>query len=235
MFHGNRHHEDYETRLRWLWSGHVGLTVLTVATAVLTFVVLPFDVLALPGRVVVDVLMAALLILGAHATTRSRATMLVVIGLVVVTGATLIVDRMWPRALITRASTLMSMITLVVYVGIVLMITFRKGPMNWYRIQGGVCAYMLIGLAWGAAFDCVEDIQPGSFHFVSAPHTADQLTWKLTYFSFSTLTSMGIGDVTPILSLARSVTIAEAIVGQLFPAILVAILVAMALQSQGKK
>jgi hypothetical protein len=231
----DRQHEDYETRVHWLWSGHVGLTVLTIATALITFVVLPFDVLALPGRIVMDVLMATLLILGASATTRSRATMSAVIGLVVLTAMTLIMDRVWPTPFMSRASTLMSMLTLFVYVGIVLMITFRKGPMNWYRIQGGICAYMLLGLAWAAAFDFVEEIQPGSFRFVSAPQTADQLTLKLTYFSFSTLTTMGLGDVTPILPAARSLTIAEAIVGQLFPAILVAVLVAMALQSQSKK
>ena len=187
---------------------------------------MPFDVLAVPGRIVMDVLMAGLLILGASDTTRSRATMLAIIALVGVTAATLIADRLWSTPLVSRTSTLLSMLTLVVYVGIVLMITFRKGPMNWYRIQGGICAYMLLGLAWGAAFDFVEEVQPGSFGFVSAPQTADQLTWKLTYFSFSTLTTMGTRDVTPILPLARSLTIAEAIVGQLLPAILVAVLVA---------
>ena len=234
-FHENFHHEDHQTGVQRLWSGHVGLTVLTIGTALFTFVVLPFDALALPGRVVMDMLMAALLILGAGATIRSRATIVAVVSLVVLTAATLIMDRVWPTPFTTRASTLMSMLTLFVYVGIVLMITFRKGPMNWYRIQGGVCAYMLLGLAWGAAFDLVEEIQPGSFRFVSAPQTADQLTWKLTYFSFSTLTTMGLGDVTPILPAARSLTIAEAIVGQLFPAILVAVLVALALQSHSKK
>jgi hypothetical protein len=152
--------------------------------------------------------------------------MLAIIALVGVTAATLIADRLWSTPLVSRTSTLLSMLTLVVYVGIVLMITFRKGPMNWYRIQGGICAYMLLGLAWGAAFDFVEEVQPGSFGFVSAPQTADQLTWKLTYFSFSTLTTMGISDVTPILPLARSLTIGEAIVGQLLPATLVAVLVA---------
>jgi hypothetical protein len=59
----------------------------------------------------------------------------------------------------------------------------------------------------------------------------DQLTSKLTYFSFATLTTVG-SDITPVYPFARSLTTAEAVVGQLFPAILIGALVAMAMQSR---
>jgi hypothetical protein len=58
----------------------------------------------------------------------------------------------------------------------------------------------------------------------------DQLIAKLTYYSFCTLTSLG-GEVTPVSPIARSLTVAEATVGQLFPAILIGALVAMAMRS----
>jgi Ion channel len=51
------------------------------------------------------------------------------------------------------------------------------------------------------------------------------------YFSFTNLTTVGIGDVTPLNPFARSLAIAEAIVGQMFPAILIGALVAMAMQA----
>jgi hypothetical protein len=61
----------------------------------------------------------------------------------------------------------------------------------------------------------------------------DQLTAKLTYYSFTTLTTVG-SDISPILPFARSLTIAESVVGQLFPAVLMGALVAMALQYRPK-
>jgi hypothetical protein len=63
---------------------------------------------------------------------------------------------------------------------------------------------------------------------------ADQLASKLIYFSFATLTTVGFGDVLPVHPYARSLAIAEAIVGQLFPAILIGALVAMAMQARPK-
>jgi hypothetical protein len=59
----------------------------------------------------------------------------------------------------------------------------------------------------------------------------DQLTSKLTYFSFGTLTTVG-SDIFPITPFARYMTIGEAIVGQLFPAILIGALVGLAMQSR---
>jgi hypothetical protein len=89
-------------------------------------------------------------------------------------------------------------------------------------------------MAWAAAFQLVEQHHAGSFHFVSAPVDIDQLTSSLIYFSFATLTTVGFGDITPLNPFARSLAIAEAVVGQLFPAILIGALVAMAMQSRPK-
>jgi len=110
---------------------------------------------------------------------------------------------------------------------------FRGGPITWSRIQGGVSAYLLIGMAWASAFQVIEQSRPGSFRFVIAPRDLDQLISKLTYFSFCTLTTVG-GEITPISPIARSLTIAEAAVGQLFPAILIGALVSMAVGSRTK-
>ncbi len=114
-----------------------------------------------------------------------------------------------------------------------LLVMFRGGPITWSRIQGGVSAYLLIGMAWASMFQVIEQSRPGSFHFVTAPRDLDQLISKLTYFSFCTITTVG-GEVTPISPIARSLTIAEAAVGQLFPAVLIGALVAMAMQSRAK-
>src|SRR6516162_6992610 len=115
---------------------------------------------------------------------------------------------------------------------VVLLAMFRQGPVTWSRIQGGVSAYLLLGLAWSRAYQLTEQLHAGSFRFVSPPANVEQLSAKLAYFSFGTLTTVGFGDVLAIYPFARSLAIAEALVGQLFPAILIGALVAMALQSR---
>ena len=49
------------------------------------------------------------------------------------------------------------------------------------------------------------------------------------YFSFVTLTTVGYGDITAVHPVARSLAMAEALTGQLFPAMLLARLVSMEL------
>jgi voltage-gated potassium channel Kch len=52
------------------------------------------------------------------------------------------------------------------------------------------------------------------------------------YFSFITLTTVGYGDVYAIHPAARSLAVAEALVGQLYIVILIASVVGMALQGR---
>jgi voltage-gated potassium channel len=54
----------------------------------------------------------------------------------------------------------------------------------------------------------------------------------LAYFSFATLTTVGFSDVYPVAPAAQALTVAEALVGQLYIAILIASLVGMALQAK---
>jgi hypothetical protein len=55
---------------------------------------------------------------------------------------------------------------------------------------------------------------------------------RLIYFSFATLTTVTYGDAYPVHRIARSLATAEALIGQLYPAILIATLVGMALQAR---
>jgi hypothetical protein len=67
---------------------------------------------------------------------------------------------------------------------------------------------------------------PGAFsgiRFEDGP----ALQSNLIYFSFVTLTSTGFGDIVPLHPLARSLCNVEGIIGQLFPATLLARLVSL--------
>jgi hypothetical protein len=215
------------------WSGDLGLTLITISLTMLLFIITPLREAGLPGRLFLDLIIVTLMIFGALKVDQSRIATALIIAVVLISATVLGAGRIHPRPFLHEAGSVLSTITLLIYVRIVLLVMFRSGPVTWSRVQGGVCAYLLIGMAWASAYQFLEQLCPGAFRFVTAPTDIDQLTSKLTYFSFGTLTSVG-SDISPVHPFARSLTIGEAVVGQLFPAILIGALVAMAMQSRAK-
>jgi hypothetical protein len=180
-----------------------------------------------------ELLIVVLMICGALVVDQGRVAKALVISFLVVSAIILGAARIHPSLLLHELGSLLATLTLLLYIRIVLLVMFRGGPVTWSRIQGGVCAYLLVGMAWASGYELMEQLYPGSFQFVTRPADLDQLTAKLTYFSFCTLTTVG-SDIVPLYPFARSFTMAEAIVGQLFPAILIGALVAMAMQARTK-
>ena len=90
-------------------------------------------------------------------------------------------------------------------------------------IVGAAIVYLLMALAWSFIFGAVESLHPGSF---SIPEIQGISTSRsFLYYSFVTITTLGYGDITPVTSLARSLCILEAVVGQLYLVVQVAWLV----------
>ena len=99
------------------------------------------------------------------------------------------------------------------------------------KLTGAVCVFLLLGIIWTMLYTLAESLSPGAFNGLQ--HSEDELPYiewyehfpDLTYFSFVTLTTLGYGDITPKLPLARFLAYLQAIVGQLYIAIMVASLV----------
>ena len=90
-------------------------------------------------------------------------------------------------------------------------------------IAGAAIVYLLMALAWSFIFGVVESLTPGSF---SIPDIEGISTSRsFLYLSFVTITTLGYGDITPVTSLARSLCILEAVIGQLYLVVQVAWLV----------
>jgi hypothetical protein len=83
--------------------------------------------------------------------------------------------------------------------------------------------YVLLAMAWSCAYAILEHLQPGAF-YINASNNPDNRVdwWDLIYFSFTTLTSVGFGEITPVSHQARSMVIVEQVAGILFVAILIA-------------
>jgi len=92
-------------------------------------------------------------------------------------------------------------------------------------IAASLVAYLFIGLLGANLYMLVELMYPGSFSISHEIILKDSDVFK--YFSFVTLTTLGYGDISPVSSQARSLSILEALVGQLYLAVLIARLVGM--------
>ena len=100
------------------------------------------------------------------------------------------------------------------------------GPVTRGRIYGLVNLYLLLGLFYFAIFNLLESLQPRSFSETGLLASDGISQHSLLYLSLVTLTTLGYGDVVPVLPLARIIAALEAATGVLYIAITVARLVA---------
>jgi len=89
------------------------------------------------------------------------------------------------------------------------------------EILGLVNCYIIIGFIWAFVYCLVEVFFPGSFSFTQP---RELLVDVFIYYSFSTITTVGYGDIIPASDFAQRISIVEAIVGQFYFALVVAYL-----------
>ena len=108
---------------------------------------------------------------------------------------------------------------------------FRHGRVNYHRIIGAILLYLLVALAFGTLYVFVGLWIPNSFKGMTFEDDST-LANSAIYLSLVTLTSTGYGDIVPLHPIARSLCNIESIIGQLYPATLLARLVTLELEQR---
>jgi hypothetical protein len=108
---------------------------------------------------------------------------------------------------------------------------FRPGRVTYHRIIGAILLYLLIAVFFGTVFTFVGLSLPDAFKGIPFEDNA-ALANSVFYLSLVTLTSTGYGDIVPVHPIARSVCNLESVIGQLYPATLLARLVTLELRSR---
>ena len=98
----------------------------------------------------------------------------------------------------------------------------KAKTINTNIIYAAVNGYVLIGLIGGMCFRFINHFYPHSFMFANGlkPRIDD-----LTYFSFITLSTLGYGDITPTSAPGKSLAIFISIIGQMYTAIVIGIII----------
>jgi hypothetical protein len=207
--------------------------VFFLAFLVLVTIVLPVFNFSQPGQLAVSLVFALALIFGSFVIIPSRVLIYLVIGLTISTFAVDVISYTGPSNSLISADTSLKLACLSILAFITLKRTLRPGRVTLYQVAGGIAGYLLIGLIWAFAYQLLVLNAPGAIHFENGPvDVLSQQPSDLIYFSFVTLTTVGYGDVHPVNRAARSLAVAEALVGQLYLAILIAALIGLALQSR---
>jgi len=101
-------------------------------------------------------------------------------------------------------------------------------------ISMAISAYLLLGVTWGLLYSVIYQLDPAAFN-LGASFAAVSDFWQnqqrvfttFVYFSLTTLSTIGYGDITALSTEGRYAAVAEGIAGQMYLAILVARLVAV--------
>lgn len=199
----------------------VGRFLFLFISMVLMFVLRPF----LTERVALGYLMEIFLLLiflsAVYAVSQKRITLIIALLLVLLMEILQLFSYLKDSPALDTLSNILGGILLAYTAAVILFHLFREDRITGDMIMGAICAYFLMGLIWAFLYSTLEFFQPGSFQMPQG--TVNQATF--TYYSYVTLTTLGYGEITPISTPARSFALLEAMMGQLYLAVLIARLV----------
>ncbi len=210
------------------------LTVLLIVQLFAMFVLTPVAAMGLPiSPLVVDFVLAAV-IAGVMVISRSRSAIVLALLAVAISVGAAALRVFRPsvvNTVIGHGGTMLGMITLT---WVVSRAVFARGRVTIHRIQGAVVLYLNFAMIFTAAYRMIFELSPDAFKGIppdAAGHMGNNpdLLATMLYFSFTTLTSTGFGDIVPVQPIARSLANLEGIIGQLYPATLLARVVTLEL------
>jgi len=216
-----------------LWTTDAGLTTLLASLLIYIFLLYPLGGLPLV-KFFSNVFFSLILIAGAITVSRNRIFRMLVFSWGLLAFIFLWTRYLFPHQVFVFVSTCLALGFLVLLICLILGQTLREGPTTYHRIMEAVAAYLILGVMCSLAYYLIELWAPGAFNIQVpfAPGDREALRPHFFYFSFVTLTTVGYGDIVPIHPVARTLVILEGVAGQLFPAILIARLVSLHVQSK---
>ena len=216
---------EFLDRIHDKWRDRV-LTGLTILMVVHLFGVAPIET-TVPYLRPVGIVFVALLAVGLLILSRSVVPVLGIIAVVGLLAAALILRARGGHQVLDVCLQAMAWLLIaLVIIWAVARAVFEPGRVTYHRVVGAILLYLTIGLVFVALYTLVGAHSPNAFTGLTVTAHVS-LPSDLVYFSFTTLTTLGYGDIMPVHPIARSLSNIEAIIGQVYPATLLARLVSL--------
>jgi Ion channel len=184
------------------------------------------------GRLAGGLILAAILVSSALTASRSRTYQVIGIGLAIVALGLQVVWLGTHSRIVEAADA-----AIVIFFLYTAVLIFRHvlsfGPVYADRVHAALSVYILLALSWAFIYGLIEIVSPGAFSLTatsSDPAARPQGAYLLAdmiFFSITTLTSTGYGDITPVAPFARSMSQLEQLVGVFYIAVLISRLVGL--------
>ena len=209
------------------------LTVLLALVLCADFIAEPLAARGHPiARTIADGLVLGLLAMLVLLSQRPGAILSISLGLAAII-ASLAFSKQWPPiagTLLRRGGGIVAFSALAWVVGHAV---YAPGRITYRRLQGAVVVYLSFAAIFASAYGVIWELVPGAFGSVQAVTIGDDAeAAALMYFSLTTLTTTGYGDIVAVDPFVRSLANLEALIGVFYVAITVARLVTLELEDR---
>jgi hypothetical protein len=207
-----------------------GLTALLIIEAGLIFLGIPLSGMGVLPSLVVPVMFVALVIAILIVTWHSHMATIAVLIAVVLSPVGTLLWREHPSPLTEWLNAGGRLLAIAAVSLTIARVVFGSGRVSIHRVQGAVLLYLNFGLFFFTIYRLLDVLLPNVFAGLPSAGQEYGSGAALLYFSFSTLTTVGYGDIVPLHPLARNIANLESVIGQLYPVTLLGRLVSLEIE-----
>lgn len=211
----------------------LGLSVLLGLQLVSIFVVAPLaaDGITLPLTIAKALAVVVILMLVIGFPNRAAWVLAIVASVIRIAAG--VVELIRPSLVTVALDAIGAALLLAVVTWIILQVVFAPGPITSHRLRGAVVLYLTIAILFAWVYLMIAALVPKAFSGLSFGPGDLGPFGQFMYYSLTVLTTVGFGDITPVAPFARDLSMAEALIGQLYPAIILGRL--LTLYTSGRK
>jgi len=219
------------SRYLGFWTDEHSLSVMLALLVLDLFIVIPGGFLGKAFQFISTLFLTLALLAGVLSLERPafrRAGAILVAATVAFRTADALFDSSW----LLVGDTLFTLLSLAALILIVYRQVSKEGPVSSHLVRGAIALYLLIAILFAFIYGLIETLAPGAFSMPASLAGGSVRGASFYYFSVVTLTTVGFGDITAVHPVARSLVMLEALTGQLYPAILIARLVTLRMETR---